>query len=241
MGKRKWLALLLLALISSGCMLSTVNHLWATRRQLLKFDEFVRYEKAGPVQGPGIRLLQPRLTTEDIRALANGRPPSRILKDATGETWIFRWQRRPPQRGKTVTLELRFQSDLLVGLHVDKRFADKLGDARIEMLIRQFVGPATDLDVFHKRVVSHVPARENARFPALTLADIRELFGPENLIRELPLKRDEPSHIYRYQLDGAQGDKAAMSFGVRFQENRQLAMITSRLGSFSLVFDFSGR
>lgn len=233
--------LLLAALLSGGCLLRTVNHLWSTRGQLLAFDENARFEASGPGRGPALCLLHPKLTREDVLALANGRLPSQVRKTPTGELWVFRWQRRPPMQGKAVNLELEFQHDLLVRLRVDKRFADQLGDARIEMLVRSFVGKETDLDVLHKRIVCRVPARENARFQALSLSDIRVLFGAENLIREVPLKPGEASHIYRYLLDGAKGAKAEMSFGASFLPDRQLAVISSKLGSFSLAFDLSAR
>lgn len=240
---RAWRALFLLltALLLGGCLVSTVNHLWATRSQFLKFDEHCRYEASGPGRGPALRLLHPKLTRQDILSLAHGRQPSQIIHLKDGETWIFRWQRRPPQHGKSISLELDFYGDLLVRLRVDKRFADRMGDARIEMMVRQFVGPATELDLFSKRVICRVPALENLRFPALTLTDMHELFGLENLIRELPLKKEEPSHIYRYQLDGATGEKAAMSFGASLSPNHQVAVVSSKLGSFSLAFDFSGQ
>jgi hypothetical protein len=233
--------LLLVLLLCCGCMVSTVNHLWATRNQLLKFDRNVRYEKSSADAGPGLRFLDPRLTMEDVRAVASGRLPSEVTRGQGTETWIFRYQRRPPGHGKAINLELDFQGDLLTRVRVDKRFSDQLGDARIEMLLRQFVGPNTDLNLFKKRVVCKVPARELARFTPLTLADIHAVFGRENLIREVRLAPEEPRHIFRYRLAGATGNKAAMSFGASFLADQRVARISSRIGSFSLEFDLTGQ
>lgn len=232
----------LLLLLSPGCFIGTINRLWATRNQLLSFDEHVRFEKATATRGPGLRFLEPRLNQVDILALANGRSPSTIRRERDGEVWTFTYQRRPVTRGKAVNLELDFRGKLLTRLGVDRRFSEALGDARIEMLLRQFVGKHTSLDLFGKRVVCRVPAAELARFTPLRLADMRALFGPENLVREVPLSPQEPRYIFRYNLEGAAGDKAAMSFGASFQiPGEQVARVTSRIGSFSLEFDLSGK
>jgi hypothetical protein len=219
----------------------TINRLWATRRQLLDFDRHVFFERATAARGPGLRFLHPRLTTADISALANGRAPSRRLAAADGEVWTFTYQRRPVTQGKSVNLELDFQGRLLTRIGVDRRFSEALGDARIEMLLREFTGQHTSLDLFGKRVVCRVPAAQLARFTPLRLADIRALFGPENLVREAPLPPEEPRYIFRYTLEGTSGEKAAMSFGATFLANSQVGRITSRIGSFSLEFDLSGR
>ncbi len=235
-----WLPVLFLALLAStGCVVSTVNHLWATRNQFLKFDQHIRYEPAAGERGPALRFLNPRLTRDDVRAVASERKPTTVRSLPGGELWTFRWQRLPRPAGPPVNLQLEFSGDLLTRIRVDKRFADHLGDGRIEMLVRQFVGPATDLDLFRKRVWCRVPGREASRFTPLTLKDMHALFGEENLARVVPLPKGEPSHIYRYQLEGVRGDKSAMSFGASFQHG-EVAVISSRIGSFSLAFDFTG-
>jgi len=227
-------------LLFSGCLVSTVNHMWATRNQFLAFDGNFRYERSTADAGPALLFLRPKLNREDITALINGRHPSVVRKHQEGETWVFRYLRRPATRGKPVNLDLEFAGGLLRRIRVDKRFADHLGDARIEMLIRQFVGPASDLDLFAKRIVCRVPDRELARFDTLTMDDLRMLLGIENLIREVKLRPDEPKHIFRYRLDGTGGDKAAMSFGASCLADGRLTRISTRIGSFSLEFDLSG-
>ncbi|MDP2359841.1 MAG: hypothetical protein Q8O14_03695 [bacterium] len=221
--------------------MKTINHLWATRNQLLKFDTHFHFERAAGDKGPALHFLAPKLTREDVRALVSGREPSTVTQRKGGEVWVFRYLRRPPMRGKAIHLELEFQGDLLTRVRVDKRFSDHLGDDRIEMLVRQFVGRDTELDLFSKRVVCKVPTRELARFRPLTQADVHALFGKESLVREVELKPHEPKFIYRYRLAGTAGSKAAMSFGATYLDNHRLARITSRIGSFSLEFDLSGQ
>lgn len=232
-------ATLLAVCLLTGCVVSTVNHLWATRNQLLKFDQHVRYEPAQGERGPGLRFLDPKLTRDDVRAVAGERKPTTVRHLPGGEVWTFRWQRLPRPAGPPVNLQLEFSGERLTRLGVDARFARHLGDGRIEMLVRQFVGPATDLDLFRKRVWCRVPGREASRFTPLTLKDMQALFGEENLVRVVPLPKGEPSHVYRYQLEGTPGEKSAMSFGASFRKD-EVAVISSRIGSFSLAFDFTG-
>lgn len=237
--------LLLLALsaglLSSGCLLGTIGRLWVTRRQMLSFDEFIRYLPSGQEEGPGIEFLEPRLTPEDIAAVASDRFPS-IMDSVDGELrWVFQWVRVPVMRGKAINLDLRFRDNRLSQLRVDKRFSDYLGEERIEMLVRNFVGGKTDLDLGGKRIVCTVPAEELAPFTPLCLTDLRELFGLENKRRSSDsIPEDEIKLIFRYRLLGATGNKAAMSFGATIhQETSRLGRITSRIGSFQLEFDLS--
>lgn len=233
--------ILLLPILFVGCLADTVGHLWATRSQFLDFDRYLRFEAATAQRGPGLRFLDPRLTTKDVLAVASGRKATHVDRRAGRETWTFRYLRRPTQKGKAVTLELDFRNGLLERVGVDRRFSEQLGDERIHMLIRQFVGPNTELNLLSGRVICRVPKEELRRFAPLTRPAIVRLLGEENLVREVKLRKGEPKHIFRYKLAGTPGEKGAMSFGASFDDLGQLSLITSRIGSFSLEFDLSGQ
>lgn len=232
---------LLLPFLFSACLADTIGNLWATRSQFLDFDRYLRFEASTAQRGPGLRFLEPRLTIKDVKAVASGRLPTSVKRHAEGESWTFRYLRRPTQKGKAITLELDFRRGLLERIGVDRRFSEQLGDERIHMLIRQFVGPNTELNLLSGRVVCTVPKAELRRFPPLSRPAIVTLFGEENLVREVKLRKGEPKHIFRYLLAGTPGDKGAMSFGASFDAAGHLALITSRIGSFSLEFDLSGQ
>lgn|GEM_PF-2593090 len=243
-AKLRGLALPLLALVMPlilcGCLADTVGHLWATRSQFLDFDRYLRFEASTAQRGPGLRFLEPKLTMKDVLAVASGRKATTVTRRADGETWTFRYLRRPTQKGKAINLELDFRKGLLERVGVDRRFSEQLGDERIHMLIRQFVGPNTELNLLSGRVVCTVPAAELRRFSPLQRPAIVTLFGDENLVREVKLRKGEPKHIFRYRLAGTPGDKGAMSFGASFGAQGNLSLITSHIGSFSLEFDVSG-
>jgi hypothetical protein len=232
--------ILLLPILFASCLADTVGHLWATRSQFLDFDRNLRFEASTAQRGPGLRFLDPRLSTKDVLAVASGRKATSIVRRPDGETWVFRYLRRPTQKGKAVTLELDFRHGLLERIGVDRRFSEQLGDERIHMLIRQFVGPNTELNLLSGRVVCKVPKEELRRFPPLTRPALVRLLGEENLVREVKLRKGDPKHIFRYKLAGTPGEKGAMSFGASFDDLGALSLITSRIGSFSLEFDLSG-
>jgi len=239
-----WLAaaLLALGLAGQGCLLGTVARLWQTRGQLSTFDGVVAYIPSTEAEGPGLRFLEPKLTRDDVRTIASGREPSRIDSVDGLERWEFRWHRTPPQRDTAIHLWLDFRDDRMVRLAVDKRFAEDLGDDRIEMLVRNFTGGKTDLDLGGKRIVCPVPAAELAPWPAIDLLQLRRLFGLENYRRSEPgLPAGEVKLVFRYRLAGAQGDKARMSFGATIDERGRLGRITSSIGSFRLEFDLTAQ
>jgi hypothetical protein len=227
-------------LIGQGCLLGTVSRLVQTRGQLSRFDEHVRYLPSDSLEGPGLRFLNPKLTRDDVRTIANGREPSRIDSVDGVERWEFRWLRTPAQRGTAIHLQLDFHDDRMVRMGVDKRFATELEDGRIEMLVRNFVGGGARLDLGAKRIVCPVPAEELAPWPAIDLEQLRRLFGRENYRRSEPnLPDGEVKLVFRYRLAGMQGNQARMSFGATINEQGRLGRITSSIGSFRLEFDLS--
>ncbi len=238
---RRWGPLLLLALLAGGCFIGTINRLWQTRRQMLRYEEYIRYEPSTAERGPGLTFLDPKLTREDILSLASDRVPSTIDSLDGREHWVFTWHRRPMMRGKSINLHLLFMDDRMEMLYIDRRFAEALGEDRIEMLARNFVGRKTDLDLSGRRIVCSVPAEELAPFSPLMLEDLHKIFGKENRRRSGDnIPEDEVKLIFRYRLKGAKGDKAAMSFGATIKmDSGLLGRITSRIGSFQLEFDLS--
>jgi hypothetical protein len=239
------LCTLIAALLLSGCLISTVSHLWQTRTQLKKFSEYMLFLPATETLGPGMRFLEPKLTTRDIRALASKREASRIdsLEDLV--QWTYLWHRTPRQRRKAIHLTLDFRQDRLCELRVDKRFSTQLGDAMVEMLLRSFVGGKTQLSLAEKHIRCLVPADTLATHPMLGLDELRSLFGRENTRKPSPLSPTDSTLrkdklLFRYRLAGTQGYKSKMSFGaVITRENEVLEKITSRIGGFRLEFDLS--
>lgn len=234
--------LLVLAVLGGGCLLGTVTRLLATRGQLTKFDGYVIYEPSDSLGGPGLRFLEPKLTPVDVATIASGREPSRIDTVDGVVRWEFRWHRQPMQRGKSIHLWLDFRDGRMERVRIDKRFADELGDARIEMLVRAFVGGDTDLDLGGKRIVCPVPAEQLAPWPAIDVVQLQKIFGRESYRRsDASLPEGEIKLVFRYRLAGATGNKAKMSFGATIDERGRLGRITSSIGSFRLEFDLTAQ
>jgi hypothetical protein len=68
------LLVLLMGVLAPGCMVSTGVHLWQFRNQMIDFDRNCRFVDARGERGPELQFLDPVLTREDIRSVANGRP-----------------------------------------------------------------------------------------------------------------------------------------------------------------------
>lgn len=233
------LLVLLMGVLAPGCMVSTGVHLWQFRNQMIDFDRNCRFVDARGERGPELQFLDPVLTREDIRSVANGRPATRIDKVGLEERWVFIWDRHPDTIKKPINLELRFRNDRLVAISLDARFSQVLGDRRIEMLARSFTSRITDLDLKRKEIRCVLPADSLARFTPLTTTHLDRCFGRSNYSRlsEIPGTR---RHVYRYLLKGVQTDKAKMAFSGFLDRNRDRAMAVSvKIGSYSLVLDFT--
>jgi hypothetical protein len=230
-----------LLIMFQACIFGTAMRLIKTRSQMLNFGEEVLFIPAQNEQGPGIKFVYPIITKEDILEIASDRPPS-IIDSVNGrEHWIFHWRRSPYMRDKGIHLELYFDNGLLSELFVDPRFSELLGEDRIEMLARNFVGRKTKVSLKDRTIVCQVPAEELTPYFPLNINDMRLIFGSENYRRRNDkMKKNEFKMIFRYLLDGSSGKKAKMSFGVVInQDTRQMQRITSKIGSFRLQFDLS--
>jgi hypothetical protein len=236
----RWALIIGLFLLFSGCVFSTVSHLWQTRRQMKNFDTYIRFLESTETRGPGFEFLEPKLCSADIRTLASKREPSHIDTLSDRVRWTFRWHRTPRQRRKAIHLTLDFQNDLLRELHIDKRFTEALGNPMIETLLRSFLGGKTKLDLGEKHILCQVPQEDLAGYPVIDLNMLHLMFGRENT-RFINKEDDlENKLLFRYRLAGAKGSKSAMSFGaVIHKESDELARITSRIGGFRLEFDLS--
>lgn len=234
--------MLLLFAVAGGCFMGTITRMIQTRGQLTKFDEFVRYLPSDSLGGPGLLFLEPKLTRGDVETIASGRAPSAVDSVDGVERWEFRWHRQPMQRGKSIHLWLDFRDDRLERLGVDKRFADELGDDRVEMLVRAFVSGETDLNLGAKRIVCPVPAEQLAPWPAIDVTQLQRLFGRESYRRSEPSLPDgEVKLVFRYRQAGLSGPKSKMSFGATIDQRGRLGRITSSIGSFRLEFDLSAQ
>jgi len=233
---------LLASILVSGCVIGTAIRLLQTRSQLLDFDHHHRFVSADYSHGPGFVFLDPRLTREDIRTIASGREPSLVDSLDNAERWIFRYVRRPPMRGKAINLELHFHRNRLSGMYVDRRFAEDLGNERIEMLLRTFVGRETQLDLSERSITCEVSEDKLRPFPALDHRDLVQLFGRENYSKRQQSDSLYNRLVFRYRLVGASGRKANMSFSATVEgDSRRLLHISSRIGSFKLKFDLSAQ
>ncbi|MCA9787280.1 MAG: hypothetical protein KC488_12065, partial [Candidatus Cloacimonetes bacterium] len=182
--------------------------------------------------------LDPLLTRDDVRTIANGRFASSIDSVDGEERWIYSWVRHPETIDRPINLELRFRDDRLCALALDPRFSQILGDARIEMLMRSFTSRITDLNLKAREIRCQVPLDSLARFAPLGASELMGCFGRSNYSRntEIPGNR---RHVYRYLLQGTEGDKAKMSFSGYLDFRRDLATaVSARIGSFSLILDF---
>lgn len=233
------LSLLLVGLLAQGCLVATGVRLLQARKQLLEFDHTCRFVPSKGERGPELQFLDPVLTREDIRAVANGRPASRIDSVGREERWVFEWVRHPSTIQKPIHLELRFRNDRLTALALDARFSRILGDRRIEMLVRSFTSDITDLNLKRKEIRCVVPADSLKYFKAITAANLDQCFGRSNYSRlsDIPGTR---RHVYRYLLKGSQGDKAKMAFSGFLDRNRDQALaVSAKIGSYNLVLDFT--
>jgi hypothetical protein len=109
--------------------------------------------------GPELLFLDPVLTREDIRSVANGRPATRIDKCGARGALGLRSGTATRTRSKNPsTLNCASATTAWSALALDASFSQVLGDRRIEMLARSFTSRITDLDLKRKEIRCVLPA-----------------------------------------------------------------------------------